>query len=226
MRRIWPLVLAAWLCAPVAAQAGTITIEYTLLGSSVDILGGGVVIPPEGSIAAGSLRLALPGSALDSPSAGPVTLSDLLLDVDIDGDILGNAITGSVDQSQMGTTAGSLDAALSTVTFPNPLVMSASGSVACSGPDCAAIGSFPVDISSPQIAPVFGSYAISGLATVGGASFEGLLSGVIEGFATDFAFVGTEVSRSFVPEPGVGTLLALGLAGLAGLRRRDGGSAP
>lgn len=228
MRRISLLVAAGWLWAAAPAQAGTITIDFDLTGSTVDILGGGVEIPPEGSIPAGSMSLTIQGSAIDSPLAGAAVLSAFDFDIVISGDILGNAITGTIYTSQTGTTAGSLNGALDTVSFASALVLAidpANDTIDCSGPNCGSIGSFPVVVTTPQIASPLGSYAVSGLATPGAATFGGLLSTAIEGFATDFTFVGTETSRSFVPEPGVATLLGMGLAALAGWRRRTGRAA-
>ena len=223
MHRLIPLsVTLWWMVAATAAQAGTLTVEFDLTGSTIDILGGGIVIPPDGSINAGSLELVVQAADIQSPEAGPASLDSLTLGVDIDADLLGNAITGSVLASQVGAAAGALLPGLSIVSFPGSLVLDITGWIGCSGPNCASIGSFPILLTGPQTLPVLGSFAVGGLATPGAGAFTTTLGFTLGGFSAEIAVVGAELSRSYVPEPGVAALLGMGLLGIGGLRARLG----
>jgi hypothetical protein len=205
-----------------AAQAGTLTVEFDLTGSTIDILGGGIVIPPDGTITAGSVLLTVQAADIQSPEAGSASLDSLALGVDIDGDLLGNAITGSAAASQIGSAVGALLPGLGLVSFPGPLVLDVNASIDCSGPNCASIGSFPISVTGSQTLPVLGSFAVGGLATPGAAAITTTLGFTLAGFSAEIAVLGAEVDRLFVPEPGVAALLAMGLLGLGGLRARLG----
>jgi len=221
MHRLIPLAVTLSLgVAATAAQAGTLTVQFDLTSSTIDILGGGIIIPPEGSITAGSLSLTVPAADVQSPESGSASLDSLMLDVDIDGDILGNSITGGVASSQTGTAAGTLLPGLSVLDFPGPLVLDMNGSIDCSGPNCSSIGSFPISVVDSYELPVLGGFLVAGLATPGVATLNATLPITIAGFSAEVTLVGGELSRSFVPEPTAAALLGMGLVALAGLRGR------
>jgi hypothetical protein len=166
--------------------------------------------------------LTVQAADIQSPEAGSARLDSLTVGVDIDGDLLGNAITGSAAASQIGSAVGALLPGLSLLSFPGPLVLDVNASFDCSGPNCASIGSFPISVMGAQTLPVLGSFAVGGLATPGAAAITTTLSFTLAGFSAEIAVLGAEVDRFFVPEPGVAALLGMGLLGLGGLRARSG----
>ena len=229
MRRAIPLSVAlwslAWMVAATAAQGGTLTVEFDLTGSTIDILGGGVVIPPEGSITTGSVQLIVQASDIQSPMLGLGSFDSLTFDVDVDGDILGNAITGSVAARQTGSAAGSL-----TKLPGGPWILSTGGSpvleidasIDCTGPNCASIGSFPISVADVYASLIWENVWVTGLATPGAAAFATAVPFSLAGFEGEIAVVGVEVDRSYIPEPTVAALLGMGLLAFGGLCGRLG----
>jgi hypothetical protein len=64
------LVLSCWIAA--GAKAGTLTVNFDFSGSSLEMLGGLINIPPQGSIqsASGSIDVSALGSATAVPGPG------------------------------------------------------------------------------------------------------------------------------------------------------------
>jgi hypothetical protein len=208
------------LLLPLASQAGTVTVEFDFTGSSVAILGGFIDVPPDGSISAGSGLLEVEAAGSATPSGGPARLSNLSLAGTLDKNGLGVNITGAIAATQPGTANGNLTAGLGSLSF-NPFLMNFTGFANCSntgpGSGCTVLG-LPTTFTGPKTFTLT-SLGVSSLASVGNAGLNGTFTFTRGGFTAVLNLVGNEVSRTFVPEPNTFGLLALGLAGVAALRR-------
>ncbi len=203
-----------------SASAGKITIGFDFGASSISVLGGQLTIPPDGSIHSASGSVSVPGAGSATASAGNSTLADITLDSTINGTALGQLITGPVSATQLGSAVGQLSAGLSNLVLAGSMTLSVNGVVNCSGPFCGLLGSFPISLSGPQVLSSLGSLAIANINSVGNAQASGVFSLTLGGVTAILNLVGTEVNRTYIPEPEPFGLLALGLAGLAGLRVR------
>ena len=216
--------LAVWfglvcLLAAAPANAGTISVDFDLSGSSISILGGIVTIPPNGSITTASASVAVPGSSIVNPQAGAAALSDLTIDGTISGTVAALVtLSGSIAGTQVGVANGSLTGGLANVVI-GTLSLNLSAFVACIPPaTCALVGTFPISIMSTQVITGVGTIGVGNLATSGAATLNAVLSITIDGNSAVVNLVGTEVSRTFaVPEPDTFGLVGLGLLGLAGV---------
>lgn len=222
MRRTLPL-LATLLCIVAFAlpsQAGRIDIDFDFSGSSISILGGSVNIPPDGTITSASGQIGVPGSGLVTASSGAgARFRDLTLDATLDATLatFGVTLTGGAQATQLGGGNGSLSAGLGNLVFGN-MQLSLAVAINCMGSTavCSAL-SLPLATTGPQTLAL-GTIPISGLGTVGAGAVNGSFSITLAGFTAVLNLVGTEVSRTFIPEPNTFGLVALGLAGLAGMR--------
>ena len=138
MRRIAPLIaLLLLLGSAPAARAGQITIDFDLSGSSISILGGAIVVPPDGSITSAGTKLQVEGSSNANASAGPARLESLTLAGTISPTtLLGGAVTvsGGVNASQTGSAAGVLNPALTLAAFGGTGVLSINALINCTPP--------------------------------------------------------------------------------------------
>ncbi len=223
MRRIVPLIaLLLLLGSAPAARAGQITIDFDLSGSSIAILGGAIVVPPDGSITSAFTKLQVEGSGNAAASSGPARLESMTLAGTISGTLLGGAmtVTGGVNASQIGSAAGLLNPALTVAAFGGPGVLSINALINCSpGTACSLLG-LPISITGPQTFSPFGSFQVGNINNVGNATLSGQLSLTLGGLTAVFNLVGTEISRTFVPEPSTFSLLGIALIGVAACRRR------
>lgn len=200
------------------AHAGRIDIDFDFSGSSVSLLGGAVNIPPDGQITSASGQIGVPGAGLvtATPGAG-ARFRDLAIEATLDATTFGATLTGSAQATQLGGGNGSLTAGLGNLLFGN-VQLGVAVAIGCTGPTgvCSAL-SLPLASSGPRTF-VLGSVPISGLGTLGAGALSGSFSITLAGFTAVLNLVGTEVSRTFVPEPDTFALVALGMAGLAGAR--------
>jgi hypothetical protein len=95
------------------------------------------------------------------------------------------------------------------------------GVINCVGPSCAIL-SLPTTINGTQ-ALTLAALPIANLNSIGNALISGSFDITFAGFTGILHLVGTEVSRSFVPEPNSLALIGMGLAILAGSRLRKRG---
>ena len=223
MRRIAPLIaLLLLLGSAPAARAGQITIDFDLSGSSISILGGAIVVPPDGSITSASTKLQVEGSGNASASAGPARLESLTLAGTVSGTVLGTmTLTGGINASQIGSAAGLLNPALTLAAFGGAGVLSVNALINCTpGAACIALGTFPISVTGPQTFSPFGSFQIGNINSVGNATLAGQLSLTLSGLTAVFNLAGTEISRTYVPEPSTFSLLGVALIGVAACYRR------
>jgi hypothetical protein len=214
------LVLLA-LLLPLSSQAAKIQVEFDLAGSSVSVLGGFIDIPPDGSVTSGSAQLEFQALGSATPIAGPAKFKNAQLAGTIAKSGLGVDITGAVGMTQPGTGNGNLTAGLSSASF-NPFLVNFTGFANCantgSGSGCTVLG-LPTTFTGPKLVSL-PSLGVGQLASVGNATLQGTFTFTLGGFTAVLDLVGSEVSRTFIPEPNTFGLLALGLAGVAVIRRQ------
>jgi len=204
------------------ANAGVITATYdltgstltttSLLGSDTDQITGQVTI----QYGAASINGPISWAAL---VAGSATTTIINPNTQPGGGQL--TLNGSTTTTVTAPGAGGPIGAATVLLSPAPAQVT--GSIHCTGGICGLAG-FTASVPQPQTGP-----GVVALATVGGVVFTSGQAGLgnwagvpytltqAGGQATlTFAYVGQEVSRTFVPEPGTASLLGLGLAVLAG----------
>ncbi len=209
------------LLLPLSSQAGKITVQFDFTGSSVSLLGGFITVPPDGAILAGSGQLDVMGGGIANPAAGAASLQNVSLAGTLNKTGFGVNITGAFGATQPGTATGGLSAGLAHLTF-NPFLMNFTGFANCAntgtGTGCTVLG-LPATFTGPKTFTI-NSLAVSKLSTLGSAALSGTFTFTLGGFTAVLSLVGSEVSRTFIPEPNTFGLLGLGVAGLAAARRR------
>ena len=210
--------LSTALLAAAPAGAAQIRIGFDFSGSSLSILGGIIEVPPDGSISAGSGAVDVEAPDLTNVQPGAAALVDFELGASIDSNVGGQAhVTGDLLASQVSGGAASLTAGLAKLVFTSPVGIAINGNLGCAGAGCGFLGTFPLSIASLQT--FVGSLDVFGANSPGNAAVFGTFDLSIGGFTAVLNLVGVEVSRTVVPEPASGALLALGLLALAGASR-------
>lgn len=195
------------------ARAGSVRIDFDFSGSSLSVLGGLINVPPDGNINAATGQIAVQSAGVSSLAApGAAALRSFNLNATVNANTLGLVITGPASAALLSPVPGALTAGLGNLIL-NPGNLSLNAFVNCSGTGCATLG-FPLSVTGPQ--PVnFATLPINNINSIGNATIAGLFSMTIGGFTAVLSLVGTEVSRTYIPEPGSFGLVALGLVGLA-----------
>ena len=106
-----PILVALFLLATgtATAHAATVTIAFDLSGSTIQILGGAITVPPDGTIVSASSTAVFSASGLTSVLAGPARLRSVTIDATLAGTITGSvSITGSIFANQVGSALGTL----------------------------------------------------------------------------------------------------------------------
>jgi hypothetical protein len=214
---LWAVLLAWVGAAP--ASAGQILIDFDFGGSSLSVLGGLISIPPDGSITSASGVVQVKGNGLTTISAGFAKLENLTFAATVNANTLSVLVTGNAAANQPGTAPGQLTAGLTNILLPNPFLLNMTGTIQCSGANCGLLGTFPINLTGPQ-AVTIGTLPIGNVGSLGLATINGSFSLTVGGFTAVLNLVGTEIDRTFVPEPNSFGLVAMGLAGLAALRRQ------
>ena len=206
----WGWLLRHWLGRSISISSG----------SAISILGGAIQIPPDGSITSASALL-VAQSAGTAPTLqvapGTAKLWNLTLAATINATVGGNVVTGGITANALNAAAGSLTAGLNNAALNDPgFALSLNGMINCAGAGCTVLG-LPVTFSGGQVLNL-GSVPIGSINNVGNATMNGLFSLTIGGFTAVLNLVGTEVGRTYVPEPNTFGLVAAGMAGIATLR--------
>jgi hypothetical protein len=213
------LVLSCWLAA--GASAGTLTVNFDFSGSSVEMLGGLVNIPPQGSIqsASGAIDVSALGSA--TAVAGPGVFRNFQMALTINASVLGNVITGNAAILQLTAgVPGLLNGGLNLLVPSAVMQIQQNGTIGCTGPSCAIL-SLPTTINGTQALSI-AALPIANLNSIGNAAVNGSFDITFAGFTGVLHLVGTEVSRSWVvPEPNSFALIGMGLVMLAASRARS-----
>ena len=218
-RRLTSVLVLCGSLLPLSASAGILTIEFDFAaGSSLSILGGVINTPPDGTISGGSATLTVDASsATNVTTGGGAVLSGANLTGFAAKNVQGQAdVSGGFSISQTGSAAGTLGAADS-ITFSDPFTADVLSNFFCFGAQCSALG-FPASFNGPVSLPLQ-PLPVQNLSTVGGALIDFDVPVSLDGVQAVFRLVGTETSRSFIPEPGTASLLGLGLLTIALGRR-------
>jgi hypothetical protein len=235
------LVLVSSTLLAAGAQADTVGIDFDL-GNSTTISLGGVNIPPDGTIHSMGASTILPaiktGGGATSVQTGSAQLKSFTLDMTVDaGTAFVAHIFGPVIVSQVGTATGPFTNTQSVMFGQLGTGTGTTGGVSlfvdayldCTGLFCSSVGNFPIDIygTNPASAAQPFTIFLAGLNTPGAASVDGTMPISLPpatslGTPTTGAIflMGTEVSRTYVPEPGALAQLVPGAIALAGLSRR------
>ena len=205
-----------------AAHAGEITIDFDLRASTVSVLNGLIQVPPDGSFPAASAIVRVPGDGISTPLSGPATLKSWVWSFTFSApvQVYGFAVTlkGHASGQQTGEVVGSLTAGLGSFVFDEELrgnfaaKIECTPATACALP-CALGYCFPISPSGVISTPS-GTFGLGNLSQKDQATLTATTS--YPGYFT-MGVVGSEVHRSFAPEPS-GALLSLGgIAAVVGL---------
>jgi hypothetical protein len=220
------LLVVLILLAAGPADAGEIEIRFDFLTSSkITAYGGQIQVPPQGSMFAGSAVLVVPGTSTSAASAGAAQMRGVSAGLSVNALTLGANVVGSFFAFQAGTASGTLSAGLGKVTLGGPLTLSAMGGLDCGGNFnvCSLLGNFALVFTGTQTISSGPRLTLRNVNLSGQAELEGRIPLSFSGATGVLDLIGTEVSRTYVPEPSVGTQLGAAIVAvcvLATWRRR------
>jgi len=252
MLRTRVLVLVCALLLSTGATADTVEIDFDFGSSTMNFLGT-ITIPPDGKINSMSATSILPaagGEGATSVQTGTAQLKSLMVDMTINYGSPGVArIFGPVIVSQVGTSTGPFTnthsvmfGGMGTGTGTGTgtalgMSLFVSAHLDCTGLFCVLAGDFPVTIvgTYPPLPGQVFTITLASLNTPGAANVGGTMPIYIppeyttgSPFTGTIFLAGTEVSRTYVPEPGSLAQLMPGGVALVALslrrRRSKGGS--
>jgi hypothetical protein len=223
MSRAWSRLVSGTaslvlLLATSSAGAGSIEIEFDLTGSSVSLLGGILLVPPDGQVTHAHVTLSVTGSDITTPAVGVARVRDLDVGATIDGTV-GNSvlITGDFVAERSAGGTGSLASDLTTLSLTS-LTLTLDGMLDCTGSQCIALGTFPVSVVGVPVQPSsLDPWVVHGLGIQGAGTLTATLPFDLGGNAVLADLSGVETTRRFVPEPSATLLAAAALMTLAGL---------
>ncbi len=200
-----------------SALSERIVFDFTF-GSSLSLLGGTIVTPPDGTLDLGTARIDVEAAAPGVYVAGG---QFLLENIEIAGTVSRTipgaaAISGSYAGTQVGMLAGTVAVGLDGGQFVDPLSLFLAVDVDCTGTGCGALGFPIVDLGISLLS--LGFLPVDDLGIPGSARIEVSIPIEIDGVLGTLDLVGVEVSRTLIPEPGTFALLALGLGAMGAKR--------
>jgi hypothetical protein len=187
--------------------------------SSISLLGGTIVTPPDGTIDFGSGRIWVEATAPGAyVSGGQFLFGGFAMGGTVAKNVMGAAdIAGYYQTNQAGTLAGTLAPAQDGGQFAGNLALNMNVQVDCAGSGCGLLG-FPISDVGLSLLPI-SFLPVDALASPGLARIQMSVPIEIDGVLGTLDLVGVEVARAFIPEPGTFVLVAAGLGVLAGRRR-------
>jgi hypothetical protein len=203
------------------AEAFNVDIGFDFTsGSTLSLLGGAIVSPPDGTLDIGSARVNVAATdATTIVSGGAAELFNLTTSGTVAKSFPGSAeISGPYSADQVGALAGTVSAGADGIDFLTDLQLDIDVAFGCTGTGCFTLG-FPVN-ESGVFGFSIGFLPITNLGVVGGAGIDISIPIEVGGVLGTLNLVGVESSRIFVPEPGTGIMVGLGLAVIAASRRR------
>ena len=218
--RLVVAVCAALLLAGGASAQSSERITFDFTGSSsISLLGGTIVTPPDGTIDVGRADVYVEATAPGSYVPGGIFLfSGFALGGTVVKNIAGAAdISGPFQATQPSSLAGTLAVGQTGGDFASDLLLNMNVQLGCVGTGCSLLG-FPVYDVGPSLLSV-SFLPVSNLGTPGSAQINVNVPIEVDGVLGSLDLVGTEVARSYIPEPGTFVLVASGLV-LLGARRR------
>lgn len=215
-------LLLAVTASPAAAQISEQIIFDFTPGSSVSLLGGTIVTPPDGTLDFARARVLVEATAPGVyVPGGAFVLEGTNISGTVSKQIPGYAdIGGHFMANQVGSLSGVLAPGQDGGQFGAPLSLDLDVSIHCAGVGCGALGMPISDVGLSLLSITF--LPVTDLGVPGSARIETSIPIEIDGVLGSLDLVGVEISRTFIPEPGTFTLVAAGLAMLAGRRRRAG----
>ena len=202
------------------ATAASVLIDFDFASqSSISLLGGIIVTPPDGTVDSGSGRLSLEATSLTTFISGGQAVLDLItFSATIATNVGGVAdISGTISGTQVGVLPGTLTPSQTDLSFPGTIAVNLNANLPCTGTGCASLG-FPV-VDSGIFNLTAGTLPITGIGTIGTANITADIPISLGGVLGVLHLVGIETSRSFLPEPTTAMLLGLGLLAFRTHRR-------
>ncbi len=239
----WAAVLTFALVSATPSKAGTLTVDFDLSPSTLQI---GTLINVSNGMngtVAGAAKLMLTGvnaMGMITGASAMGTISGLNLNIGLNASVAGVAtVTGTIAVAQMGSATGAFDGmgvSLPTNSFNNTLTTNLDCTPAAI---CNAVAMFPIMSSNP-ISNNMGPFVFNTASLGGMASINAAVMVMNSGQNVTLSFRGSEVARMFdgnggggnnggnnggpqVPEPVEAGLLMLGvlaLCGVAAVRRQ------
>ncbi len=213
---IW--IVCVGLGAATPAAAGELTVEFDFTQSTLTI--GGVSIPPSGSITSAGTTIMIPADGTVTPVSGPASFTGFRFNgtVNVPIGIFLSAVVGDFTVTQVGTAFGTFNAAGSLGLVTSDLSVFFGLQLSCIGGLCPP--GFPVTSTSTNSVNGTLPFSVNNLSVSGGATIANVITFTVNGTTVVVDLVGTEVTRTFVPEPGRLALLGAGVAALVALRWR------
>lgn len=201
-----------------AQSSERITFDFTG-GSSISLLGGTIVTPPDGTVDVGVANVFVEATAPSTYVGGGVFLLDGLSLAGTVSKSFGPPanVSGTYQVNQPTPLAGTLAPAMDGGDFTTDLLLDMNVQVGCTGTGCGSLG-FPINDVGPSLLTV-SFLPVSNLGIPGSAQINVSVPIEVDGVLGTLDLVGVEVARTFIPEPGTFVLVATGL-GLLGVRGR------
>lgn len=203
----------------VAQTGDLITFDFTG-ASSISLLGGTVVTPPDGTLDVGEVKIFVEGTAPGVfVPGGLFVFQDLSLSGTVAKTIPGAAVvSGTYEAEQLADLVGTTSAGLSGGDFVDDLQLDLNFDVGCTGGGCGILG-LPLSEVGTSLLSI-GFLPVSGLDSPNSAAINLSMPIEVAGVLGQIDLVGVEVARSFVPEPSTFAMVLLGLGALGAQSRR------
>ena len=224
-------ILGLAVCVAVAGLAPAahgLSMDITYNVSATASLGGTAMGTITGTVGIRYTATGTPGqvtTSLGTVLHGPAHLLGGTLTGTFSAMVYGDTVTGSLTAIMPGSPPGTLKS-VGSLSFPAVNVI-VNGLIHCTGATCGLVGlpqSLPVPLSSlfpPVVVPVKVPGAAPGSALPKTLTWSAMSLGSMGSMPLTATVVATEINRHLVPEPSTLPLVAMGLAGIAGVAARQ-----